>query len=116
MIEKPALPPHFQFSVRATLLGTAILAVLLVPIAWVFHQREQMRIAREEAIRAVVMAERSRSEIEKRATIDEGINQPVTRSHTPAVRIKELEQENAGLKDKVDLLEREVDRLKGRNR
>jgi predicted RNase H-like nuclease (RuvC/YqgF family) len=126
MTEKPAVAHRFQFSVRSLLAATAILALLLVPIAWVAGQREQMRLAREEAIRAVILAERYRSEIkERRGNSSAAVGQAESRSPSRrtypvspdgATQIERLERENAELKDTVELLRREVERLKGRGR
>jgi predicted RNase H-like nuclease (RuvC/YqgF family) len=126
MTEKPAVAHRYQFSVGSLLVVTAILAVLLVPIAWVANQREQMRLAREEAIRAVILAERYRSEVKER-TVNNGF--PVgqaerrgsSRQTDPVppdadARIEQLERENAELKDAVARLRSEVERLKSRNR
>lgn len=51
---------RFQYSLRALFAGTAIVALLLVPVAWVARERRQMLEAREAAVRAVVLAERNR--------------------------------------------------------
>ena len=98
MTERPAVANRFQFSVRSLLAATAILALLLVPIVWVTRQREQMRLAREEAIRAVVLAERYRSKIEERSVANR------LAASQAADRIEQLETENAELKDTVELL------------
>jgi hypothetical protein len=119
MNEKTAVAPRFQLSVRTILAATAILALLMVPITWVTREREQMRRAREDAIRAVVLAERYRSKLDERAGTD-GRATPVdpARQAQPfppaaAARIQRLEHENAELRDTVELLQREVERLKG---
>ena len=55
---------RFQFSLRSILIVTALTAILLVPVAWVSRERQQMiqarqevLRARQEAIHAVVLAE-----------------------------------------------------------
>ena len=126
MSERPAVAHRFQFSVGSLLVVTAILAVQLVPIAWVSNQREQMRRAREDAIRAVILAERDRSEVKERTAnhsfpVGQAELRGSSRQTDPdppdaAARIDRLERENAELKDAVARLRSEVERLKGRNR
>src|SRR5271155_354100 len=58
---------YIQFSTRTLLLITAVVAISLVPVAWVARERQKMLAmqegilrGREEAIRAVLLAERRR--------------------------------------------------------
>jgi len=51
---------RFQYSLRTLFVVTAIVALLLVPVAWVARERQRMLEAREAAVRAVVLAERNR--------------------------------------------------------
>ena len=60
------------------MIGTAILALSLVPVAWVMRERQQMLHvqagmlrAREEAIRSVLLAERRRVELRARAGLND---------------------------------------------
>jgi hypothetical protein len=131
---KPAIANHFRFSVRTLLAATAVVALLLVPIVWVAHQRERMLWAREDAIRAVVLAERYRSKIEERsipnrravgqaaARIEQlEADNAVSRLSVERLRwnakgrIEQLEAENAELKETVERLRKEVERLEGRD-
>jgi hypothetical protein len=99
---------------------TAVLAMALVPWVWVTHERRQMLRAREEAIRSVILAERRRVEWGAKGT-------PVTArkeglgpdgdpaklpSVTPEILIEHLRRENNELKDTVDSLREEVQRLR----
>ncbi len=52
---------RFQYSLRTLFAITAIVALLLVPVAWVARERRQVLEAREAALRAVVRAERDRA-------------------------------------------------------
>jgi predicted RNase H-like nuclease (RuvC/YqgF family) len=134
MTVRPAIANHFRFSVRTLLAVTAVVALLLVPIAWVAHQREKMLWAREEAIRAVVLAERYRSKIEERSATNRlavgqaaGRIEPLEAENAISRlsverlrrnaegRIEQLEAENAELKDTVERLRKEVERLERRN-
>ncbi len=118
---------RFQFSIRSLLVVTAVLALALVPVAWVMREREQMRRmqismhrAREEAIRAVLLAEQRRVEMlakggPKSAASDEldpSVNAPKVPQVTPEILIEHLRRENNELKDTVDSLRLEVQRLR----
>jgi hypothetical protein len=117
MTERPAEARRFQVSVRGILAATAVLALLMVPITWVARERERMRQAREDAIRAVVLAERYRSEIKERAATQVlAVDQTDPVPPDSAARIDRLERENAELKDTIERLRKEVDRLKGQGR
>ncbi len=116
MTERPAETWRFQVSVRGILAATAILALLMVPVTWMFRERELMRQAREDAIRAVVLAERYRSKLDERATPVDPARQAQPLPPAAAARIQRLEHENAELKDTLELLQKEVERLKGHGR
>jgi hypothetical protein len=131
MTERPADARRFQVSVRGILAATAVLALLMVPITWVARERERMRQAREDAIRAVVLAERYRSKLEERTPIHSQAAARVQQLEAEnaesrhsvgrlrinaAARIEQLEVENAELKDTIELLRKEVERLKGQGR
>jgi hypothetical protein len=118
---------RFQFSIRSLLMVTAVLALTLVPVAWVNREREQMRRlqvsmhrAREEAIRSVLLAERRRADSLARggktsaASDEPDSDAGVTNvpSVPPEILIEHLRRENNELKDTVDSLRLEVERLR----
>jgi hypothetical protein len=117
-------PWRFQFSVRSLLLTTAVLAFSLAPVVWVTRERQRMLRAREEAIRSVLLAERRRVELRAKgrptgASTDEfGLDTDTTKvpSVSPEVLIEHLRRENDELKDTVDSLRQEVERLRAANR
>ena len=117
-------PGRIQFSVRSLLIATAVLAFSLAPVVWVTRERRQMLRAREEAIRSVLLAERRRVELRGKggpvgASIDEfGQDVATTTIPTvaPEVLIEHLRRENDELKDTVDSLRAEVQRLRAANR
>jgi cell division protein FtsB len=107
---------RFQFSLRSILVVTALTAILLVPVAWVTRERQQMiqarqevLRARQEAIRAVVLAERA-------AIADTTKTGPDSRQSAKtgphAALIEQLQRENAMLKAQVETLRQEVERLR----
>ena len=115
---------RFQFSVRSLLLVTAVLAFSLAPVVWVTRERQRMLRAREEAIRSVLLAERRRTELRAKrapggATVQEfdvpGDAMEVP-SVPPEILIEHLRRENDELKDTVDSLRAEVQRLRAANR
>ena len=111
---------RFQFSVRSLLIMTAVLAFSLAPVVWVTRERRQMLRAREEAIRSVLLAERRRVELRAKgrptsASTDEfGQDTDTTEVPlvSPEVLIEHLRRENDELKDTVDSLRQEVQRLR----
>jgi hypothetical protein len=113
-----------QFSVRSLLITTAVLAFSLAPVVWVTRERRQMLRAREEAIRSVILAERRRVELRAKggqlgANTDEfgpDVNQASIPVVSPEVLIEHLRRENDELKDTVDSLRHEVERLRAANR
>jgi hypothetical protein len=116
-------PSRFQFSVRSLLIMTAVLAISLAPVVWVTRERRQMLRAREEAIRSVLLAERRLVELRakggpNRARADEFGPDRDTEvpSVSPEVLIEHLRRENDELKDTVDSLRQEVQRLRAANR
>ncbi|MGP0066449.1 MAG: hypothetical protein ACLQGP_23035 [Isosphaeraceae bacterium] len=132
MTDRAVVSHRLQFSMRSLLIATAILAVLLVPLAWVArqrqqmqHQMDQMQQAREEAIRAVILAERYRKIEHRSGNRGPSVvgaeprgsswrNDPVPAES--AARIERLERENDELKDTIEILRGEVERLKDRIR
>jgi hypothetical protein len=115
---------RFQFSVRSLLAMTAVLALSLAPVVWVTRERQQMLRAREEAIRSVLLAERRRVELRAKGgpigtSPDELGTDMVTTEVppvSPEVLIEHLRRENDELKDTVDSLRQEVERLRAVNR
>jgi cell division protein FtsB len=113
-----------QFSVRSLLITTAVLGFSLAPVVWVTRERRQMLRAREEAIRSVILAERRRVELRAKggqngASTDEfgpDANQTSIPVVPPEVLIEHLRRENDELKDTVDSLRHEVERLRAANR
>jgi hypothetical protein len=120
-------PGRFQFSLRSLLIATAVLALILVPVAWVVRERQQMiraqrgmLRAREEAIRSVLLAERRRARLLANggsvgAAIDEvgpDVDATQVPPVSPEVLIEHLRKENNELKDTVDSLRLEVKRLR----
>ena len=115
---------RFQFSVRSLLLMTAVLAVSLAPVVWVTRERQKMLRAREEAIRSVLLAERHRAELRAK-TGQNGLTNGEAASEidttevpkvSPDVLIEHLRRENDELKDTVDSLRQEVQRLRAANK
>jgi hypothetical protein len=114
----------WQFSVRTLLLVTAAVGLLLVPVAWVARERQQMMrlqhdilIAREDALRSVVREEQRRRG--KAVSLPEDVAPQVSSSldrnlpraeKSPA--IEQLRQENANLRQQLEQLRREVETLK----
>jgi hypothetical protein len=117
-------PWRIQFSVRSLLIATAVLASALAPVVWVTRERRQMLRAREEAIRSVILAERRRVELRAKrdaigASTDEfGTDLVTTKipAVSPEVLIEHLRRENDELRDTVDSLRLEVERLRAANR
>jgi len=113
-------PRRIQFSMRSLLIATAVLSFSLAPVVWVTRERRQMLRAREEAIRSVILAERRRVELRSKngqvgASTDEfGQDMDTTTIPTvpPEVLIEHLRRENDELKDTVDSLRLEVERLR----
>ncbi len=123
---------RFQFSVRSLLVTAGALTLLLVPAASLTRERQQalrarevLLHAREEALRAVVLGERGRAP----RTQDDGgtrtimstsahdASEPTKKSLLASPTLLErLERENAELRDRVDHLSREVQRLDAANR
>jgi hypothetical protein len=98
MTTGPAGRRWYQFSLRRLLLVTPMFALVLVPLAWVTRERQQLLQARDEAVRAVILAERYRSALKQREAA------------VPA-EIERLRRENAELKASVERLRRQVERL-----
>lgn len=113
-----------QFSVRTLLLVTAAVALLLVPVAWVARERQQLMraqqeilLAREVALRSVVREQqRLRGEA---ASPPEDVAPQVSSSpdrNLPLAEklpaIEQLRHENADLRQQLEQLRREVETLK----
>ena len=121
MTRGPAGRRWYQFSLRRLLMVTPILALVLVPVVWVSRERQQLLRARDEAVRAVILAERYRSELKKREAADPaqpgpaevpGAEKPESaRPAGASALIERLRRENAELKQTIERLRREVERL-----
>jgi hypothetical protein len=97
---------RFQFSVRSLMIASAVVALLLVPLAWVARERQhmlqlqnQILMAREVALASVVREEKLRRDEAAAATVS-------------AASAEELKRENAELRQQVETLRREVGLLK----
>ena len=113
-----------QFSVRTLLLVTAVVALLLVPVAWVTRERRQLvraqqeiLLAREVALRSVVREEQRR--LSKAPSPPEDVAPQVSSSpdRNPPLAaklsaIERLRHENADLRQRLEQLRREVEKLK----
>jgi hypothetical protein len=100
----------------------------MVPLAWVARERERAILARNDAIRAVILAERAakfRAAVNTGpspgsqrggSTAGEEASAPSPEStqsvYSQAERIAQIERENAELKRTIEQLRREVARLK----
>src|SRR5215467_8559383 len=60
MIGGPASRRRFQFSMRTLLIVVAMLALLLMPAAWVVREQQIARVAEERMRQAQAVAERER--------------------------------------------------------
>ena len=128
---------RFQFSLKSLLFMIVVAAIMLAPLAWMFrekrHQelmaRTQLQLALNAERRAFAAAEESRrrfAELDISFANNSGITEPATQGVMPQLKpartnddpttlVKQLQQENAELKEKVELLRREVERLKAVN-
>jgi hypothetical protein len=115
----------YQFSLRTLMLFTGVLALLLVPVAWVARERKQMLRAqdillqaREVALRSVVLEERRRSKaISNQHNSSSGLHSIQPQAATPIElrsTLERLQRENDALKKKVEILCRQVEALKAR--
>jgi hypothetical protein len=117
---------RFQFSLWSLLAATAAMALLLVPVVWVARERQEVLRAREEAVRAVILAERQRAASQNTGpaiptTIDRLARGRPTSQGTPlpsdvSALVEQLQRENAELKATVERLRSEVDQLKAASR
>jgi hypothetical protein len=103
------------------MLATAALALLLLPWVWMTRERDEILRARNQALRAVVLAERHRSQLKERevaplAQPGPGESSSVEDSPSPGpsvdpALIDRLQRENAELKATIEQLRREIERL-----
>jgi len=112
---------RLQFSVRTFLLVTAAVALLLVPVAWVARERQQMvraqqeiLLAREVALRSLVREQQRL--LSKAASPPEDVAPQVSSSpdrNLPLAEklpaIEQLRHENADLRQQLEQLRREVE-------
>jgi hypothetical protein len=124
---------RFQFSLRSLLVTIVVVAFLLAPLAWVIREKRlQMLLARAELMQALAAERRAMlANQSARAILDQtasradeaGVSNSGSKSVVsqrgsaladvaPPSLVKELQRENAELKEKVELLRREVERLK----
>jgi hypothetical protein len=114
---------RFQFSIRSLLILTAALALLLVPVAWVTRERQQMRrlqdeilVAREVALRSVLLEARRRQSVTPKpqsGIADAASNQiSDTRAQDRSTTIEQLRRENSALRQQNEALREEVQTLK----
>jgi hypothetical protein len=87
---------RFQFSMRTLLLATAAVALLLVPVAWVARERQEMMRARQAILQAREVALRSVVREQEKRLIDSA-------------------WQNADLKEQVQQLRRQVEQLRRSN-
>lgn len=121
MTTRPVGRRWYQFSLRRLLLVPLMLALALVPVAWVSRERRQLLRARDEALRAVILAKRYRAELKRREAAHPATPRPADlpgdeapQSARPAgdsAVIEQLQRENAELKATIQRLRREVERL-----
>lgn len=114
---------RWQFSVRTLLLVTAAVALLLVPVAWVARERQQMMraqqeilLAREVALRSLVREQQRL--LSKAASLSADVAPPLSLSpdrNLPLAEklpaIEQLRHENADLRQQLEQLRREVEML-----
>jgi uncharacterized protein HemX len=99
---------RFQYSLRTLLLMMLALAFLLVPVAWVGRERQQMiqarsaiLEAREAALRSVVLEEQRRLNQQRNPAFEKD-----------SIALQRLERENTSLRQQVIELRREVEQLR----
>lgn len=114
----------FQFSTRTLMLVTATLALLLVPVAWVTSERQQMLRLQKDILRAREVALRSVvREEERRRGEPESLPENATPQASPsrdrdlpleekAPAMGQLQRENADLRRQLEQISREVKQLR----
>jgi len=115
---------RWQFSVRALLLVTAAVALLLTPVVWVAREHQQLMraqqeilLAREVALRSAVLEQQRllsktappRGAVTPQPSSSPDRNLPLAEK-LPA--IEQLRHENADLRQQLEQLRREVEALK----
>ncbi len=109
---------RLQYSLQSLLILTGVSAIVLAPVAWVTRERQQVIRAREEAIRAVVLAERAARENNARTILADSEKSGAALPQTASIGarrsdlVERLQRENAELKKTVQLLRQHVQRLK----
>jgi hypothetical protein len=104
-----AMRGKFQFSIRTLLLVTAVTALLLVPLAWVTQQRQQMLQAERAMLRAREVALRSVVLEAQRRRDQAAAHREEAGPKLPA--LEQLRRENAELRQQVQELKREAEQL-----
>jgi hypothetical protein len=103
---------RFQYSLRTLLLATLAVALLLVPVAWVGRERQEMMRARAAILEAREVALRS-AVLEEQRRLDQQ-HKPAAEEESAALR--RLERENTRLREQVEELLREIEQLKNANK
>jgi hypothetical protein len=126
MIGQPASRRRFQFSMRTLLIVVAMLALLLMPAAWVLREQQVAMVAEERLRQAQAVAERERNRAAmalaqqqfNRNSVARGLQEPVLDKGDPGLdrgkadSIEELRRENARLRAQVEALRGELERLR----
>ena len=96
---------RFQLSIRALMIACAVVAVLLVPVAWVSRERHRLLMLQREILmaREVALASAIR---EEKARHEQAVASATSAS------AEELRRENAELRSQVERLHRELGELK----
>jgi hypothetical protein len=127
MIVVPTSGRRFQVSVRTLLIVIAVLALLLMPAALLIRQQQAARWALERAMHAELLArreqDRAANALAQRQSIMDSIatspqEEVVNKGDVPldpakADQIDQLRRENAELRAEIDVLRREMKRIRG---
>jgi cell division protein FtsB len=115
-METPSRPrSRFQYSVGTLTMMVAVLAVLLAPVAWMARERQLMTLRARAAQRAQAQALRALA-LQRANPVGGRVArpaaQPVQSAAAGSDRIEQLQQENTELRETVESLRRELERLK----
>jgi hypothetical protein len=111
---------------RTLLIVVAMLALLLMPAAWVVRERQIARVAEERLRQALAVAEQERYRAAvvlaqqqfNQDSVAKGLQEPVLDQgnadldRVKADLVEQLRRENVRLKAQVEALRREVERLR----
>src|SRR5262249_24863251 len=126
MIGGPASRRRFQFSMRTLLIVVAMLALLLMPAAWVVREQQIARLAEERLRQAQAVAERERYRAAmalaqqqfNRDSVARGLQEPGLYKGGAGPELgkadlgEQLRRENARLRAEVEGLRDELERLR----